>query len=189
MQWLRGWVSEHVVRDEFTNLRNHNSSTTTVCTSCTEHAMPCQHSKSSKFYDKILQLRHKHVLKPFILVALLYFTMEVSVTMLWRPYVIQVIKAYGIPLDANLMATILSGCSIAGNCCFLLGVGVFGKRRLYLISGVLTVLCCTALSTYLASIRLNFFRKLFCHHKNLTFQFNSRHLWLRSTPTKLDIVQ
>lgn len=145
MQWLRGWVTEDVVRDEFTNLKNHNT-ISTVCPSCTEHSTPCQHSKTTKFYDKVMELRHKHVLKPFILVAALYFMLEFSVIMLWRPYVIQVIKAYGIPFDANFMATILNGCSVAGNCCFLIGVGVFGKRPLYLVSGALTVLCCIGLS-------------------------------------------
>lgn len=132
------------VRDEFTKLKDHNT-ISTVCSSCTE---PCQHTKTTKFYDKFLELRHKQVVKPLILVSALYCTMELSVTLLWRPYVIQLIKAFGIPFDANFIATILSGCVVAGNCIFLLSVGLFGKRQLYLISGTLMVLCCFGLSIY-----------------------------------------
>lgn len=142
---LRGWVSADTVHDEFTKLKNHNT-ISTGCLSCTDHSIECQHSWRTKFCDKIKELKQNRILKPFILVLAMNFFLEFSIVSVWRSYLFQVVKAYGIPLDANFALTILSAICVAGTCCFLFNVTVCGKRRLYLFSGTMVVLFCIAMS-------------------------------------------
>lgn len=129
LQWLRGWVSADMVREELTRLESHSSLSNNVT-----------------FRDKLRELRRQRTLKPFILAITLNFLLEFSVAMVWRAYIIQVLKAYGMPWDANFITTILSSVSIAGSCCVMLTVKTFGKRRLYLSSTVVVVLCAIGLS-------------------------------------------
>lgn len=145
MQWLRGWVSADAVRVEFTRLQDHKIASN-KCVSCAERPKPCQHIKTSTFGDQMKELKRGRVLKPFILIAALNFLMETSASMVCRSYVIQVIAAYGIPMDAYFMATVLSAINLSGNFCFLFSVKLFGKRPLYLISAGVTAFCCIALS-------------------------------------------
>lgn len=71
--------------------------------------------------------------------------LEFSGAICWRPYIIQVIKAYGIPMNVHTVVMILGLTSIAGGICFLLCVKLMGKRRLYLSSTAIVVLCCFGL--------------------------------------------
>lgn len=129
MQWLRGWVAADAVRDELTRLENHSAS-----------------SNEATFLDKLRELRQRRTIKPFVLAICLNFLLEFSGAMVWRAYIIQVLKAYGMPWDANFITTILSSVSIAGSCCVLLSVKTVGKRRLYLSSTIVVVLCAIGLS-------------------------------------------
>lgn len=149
-----------MVNDEFTDLKNHNT-ISTACTLCMDHSAPCQHSKMSKFCDRINELKQAHILKPFILVTALNFFLEFNIIYVWRSYIVQVVNAFGIPLDANFTVTIFSSISLVSTCCFLFIVRVFGKRRLFLFSGTMSVLCTIALSKSLSS--LNISRTVFIH--------------------------
>lgn len=126
---LRGWVSADTVRDELARLESHSALTT-----------------NTTFLDKFRELRRHRTLKPFILAITLNFLLEFSGAMVWRAYIIQVLKAYGMPWDANFITTILSSVSIAGSCCVMLTVKTFGKRRLYLSSTIVVVFCAIGLS-------------------------------------------
>lgn len=186
MQWLRGWVPPDKVHAEFTRLENHIASVQNACDFCAEQPVRCRHDKA-KFSDKIRELGRKRTLKPFILANSLSIFMEFSAVIVMRPYMIQIIKAYGIPFDAHFTATTLSLISIVGNCCFLISVKVFGKRRLYLASTVVAILCCFGLSK-------TFFLDLFCYVKTKFIEFlrqfvAGRCLWLRILSSKLVVVQ
>lgn len=133
------------MNDEFTRLQNHIASVQNACAICAEQPVRCRHVKVT-FLDKIHELRRKRTLKPFILANSLSIFMEFCAVIVMRPYIIQIVMAYGIPLDAHFTATILSFIGIIGNCCFLVCVKVFGKRQLYLSSTVLATLCCFGLS-------------------------------------------
>lgn len=189
MQWLRGWVPPAGVHDEFTRLENHIASVQNACEFCADQPVRCRHVKA-KFADKIRELGRNRTLKPFILANSMSIFMEFCAVIVMRPYIIQIVKAYGIPLNPNFTATALSLISIVGNCCFLISVKVFGKRHLYLASTAVAILCCFGLSKKL-SLRpflhwkpnlLNFRIKLF----NL---FIGRCLRLCILPTELDVIQ
>lgn len=125
-------------------------------------------------------------MKPFILVMALNVLLEFSGAICWRPYIIQVIKAYGVPLDVHTAAMILSSTSIAGGLCFLLCVKLFGKRRLYLTSTAIVVLCCISLGENCLQNSSVDRQKI----KNFIHFFaGSRHLWHRFLSTQLDFIQ
>lgn len=117
----------------------------TACTSCAQQSIKCHHPKPNVF-DKIKELRHKRNMKPFILVVLLNFFLEFGGAIVWRPYLYQVIRAFGIPIEANNAALILSLTSIAGSCFFLLNIKTFGKRILYMSSTAFVILSSIGLS-------------------------------------------
>lgn len=121
-------MSADAVRDELNRLETHGISANVT------------------FLEKFKELRQQRTLKPFILAISLNFLLEFSGAMVWRAYIIQIVKAYGMPWDANFTTTILSSVSIAGSCCVLLSVKTVGKRRLYLSSTVVVVLCAIGLS-------------------------------------------
>lgn len=161
LQWLRGCVSAEYVNEEFTKLRNH-SVVANTCGPCTKQLIECPHPRPT-FFEKLKELKRKRTLKPFILTLFLNFFLEFSLCVIWRSYIIQVLKAFGMPFDnIGYLATILSFVNIAGSCCFLFSVKMVGKRRLYLISTIAVVLCSIGLSKQL--------NKLI--HKNLK-SFNS----------------
>ena len=149
-----------------------------ACPSCAKQRIPCQHPALT-FCDKIKELKHKRNLKPFILVMSLNVLLEFSGAICWRPYIIQVIKAYGIPMNVNTVAMILGSTSIVGGLCFLLCVKMFGKRRLYLTSTAIVVVCCIALG------KINPHTEFFL---NLNCVFLGRHLWHRFLSGQLDII-
>lgn len=144
LQWLRGWVEPELVQEEFVKLQNHNI-LSTACVSCAQQAIKCHHPQASA-YDKIKELQQKRNMKPFVLVILLNFLLEFAGAIVWRPYLIQVIRAFGIPMDVNNAAMILSLTSIAGSCFFLLSIKIFGKRILYISSTAAVVVSAIGLS-------------------------------------------
>lgn len=146
LQWLRGWVEPATVHDEFTKLQDHIQ-LVNACSACAKQRITCPHPTPS-FFDKIKELKQKRNMKPFVLVMALNVLLEFSGAICWRPYIIQVIKAHGIPVNVHTVAMILSSTSIAGGVCFLLCVKMFGKRRLYLSSTAIVVVCCIGLGIY-----------------------------------------
>lgn len=147
MQWLRGWVRDpELVQDEFVKLQNH-SMLAMACVSCAQQSIKCHHPKAGVI-DKLRELGQKRNIKPFILVILLNFLLEFAGAIVWRPYLIQVIRAFGVPMEVNHAAMILSLTSIVGSCFFLLNIKTFGKRILYISSTALVVLCSIGLSIY-----------------------------------------
>ena len=153
MRWLRGWVSADVVRDEFEQLQNPN----TLLSACITHT---DDVKKTTFHDNVKDLKRKRVLKPIIIIVTLIFLSVSSATAVTRPYLIQLLKAYGIPTDATLTASVICSIALSGTCCFLLSVKKIGKRRLYLISGTILVLCCFGLSKIIEKYQKKLFVKI-----------------------------
>lgn len=182
MKWLRGWVSADEVHDEFVSLNKHNS-VQNACKLCGVPLTQCHHIEKTTFWGNVKEMKQKRVLKPLILAMVTGFVLVASGLAVWSPYIIQVVKAYGVPLDANLTASILSGTNLAGNLAFLFSVKAIGKRRLFLISTAVIGLCSIGLSK---DGHLKRFRK--SHISNYSSHFATRRLWLCVLSTELDIV-
>lgn len=69
-----------------------------------------------------------------------------------RPYIVQIIQAHGIALDANLTTVYLSLSGIVGNIIVLLTVRRIGKRLLYLCGLFGMVLSCFGLGEFVILI-------------------------------------
>lgn len=176
---LRGWVPSETVRDDFQRLQDH-SANSNACDSRATQSIRCYHPEAT-FCDKIKELKRKRTLKPLILVIGLDILLEFCAVNVWTPFVIQVIKAFGMPFNANIIAVIWSPVGMIASVCFMLTVKTIGKRRLFLTSTGVMVLCCLGLSTPLILI--------FIRISIILFKLSGRCLWLCSLPTKLDVCQ
>lgn len=164
LQWLRGWTTPQAIEKEFSELQNY-SHTSNSCLACSKQSIKCDHPKPT-FWDKIKELKRKRTMKPMILVFCLYFVLEFCIVTVWQPYIIQVLKAFGTPINANL-ATVVSAC-LGISACFVLisTVKKFGRRRLYLTSSLIVTICTFGLSEFCMMMepiwgRTNHFQKYF----------------------------
>lgn len=146
LQWLRGWVLQESIRDELIELQ-HYAEVSNACAPCANQSIKCNHPKP-RFCTKIKEFKRKRSLKPFILIVCLQFFVEFSGIMVWTPYIIQVLRAHGIPLQANVTTVILSGVGFTAHICLLLSVKTLGKRIICLCSNIIVVLSCLGLSKF-----------------------------------------
>lgn len=145
LQWLRGWVSPDRVYDEYQSLQKYTSSTK-ACNNCTKQLIECNHSETVA--DKLRQFSRKRIFKPFILITTLEFFTQFCGVMSWRPYIIQIINAYKIRLNANLTTLIMSTFGFAVRIMLLSIIKFVGKRKIYLTSSIATMFCCFGLSWF-----------------------------------------
>lgn len=150
LQWLRGWVSTKAVANEFKDLERY-SQMSSSCVSCEKLAVKCGHPPPT-FWEKMKDLTRKRTLKPFILITFQCFIMQFCGIFAMRPYIVQILNAYGVPMDANVTTVILGLLGIIANIGLLLMVKRFGKRNIYLYSMFGTFISCFGLSEYWRSI-------------------------------------
>lgn len=144
LRWLRGWTSPQTIHTEFTELQNY-SRASNACVACAKQSIACEHPQPT-FCDKIGELKRKRTLKPMVLVFCLHFFLEFCIVTVWQPYIIQLLKAFGTPINANLATVISAGLGISA-CFFLIAtVKKVGRRRLYLTSSLIVTLCTFGLS-------------------------------------------
>lgn len=143
LQWLRGWVPPKNIHEEFTELQQY-AALSNACASCTKQSIKCTHPRAT-FYTRIKEFKRKRSLKPFVLIVCLQFFVEFSGIMVWTPYIIQVIKAHGIPIQANFTTVIMSAVGFIAHVCLLLSVKTLGKRKICLFSNMIVVVSCLGL--------------------------------------------
>lgn len=146
LQWLRGWVSPQAVYDELHTLQLH-SEYSNSCRQCLEQSVKCYHPPPT-FRDKIANLKRRRTLKPLLLVVLLHMFMEFCGMFAWRPYIIQILQANGVPVDANTTTIYLSVGGIAANISHLILVKFTGKRKIYIGTSFAVALICFTLSMF-----------------------------------------
>lgn len=118
------------------------------CKACQKQAIKCSHP-SPNYWKNIKATLQKRTLKPFILCIALEIFLQFSALLATRPYIIQIFKAYGIPLDANLAAVYMTIASNISCLCLIIVIKLLGKRKLYLGSSIFCMLTCIGLSKYL----------------------------------------
>lgn len=146
MQWLRGWTTTSTIHEEFTELQTF-SRVSNACTACSKRSMKCVHPTPS-FWEKIKEIRRKRNAKPFALCFGLYFLYQFSLVTVWQPYVIQVLKALGTPLDANLVTLINASFGTIGSILLMLFIRKIGRRKIYLTCIMIVSLCSFGLGIY-----------------------------------------
>lgn len=150
LQVLRGWVSTESISTEFNQLKEI-SKISASCENCVKSNAKCSHPPPTLF-DKLKDMTKKRALKPFALVSILFLLMQFTAMFAMRPYIVQILSAHGISLDANLITTIIGVIGILANICIVLFIRSMGKRRIYLYAIVGNFLTCFGLSKFFNSI-------------------------------------
>lgn len=144
LQWLRGWVSPKAVEQEFAELQRYKE-TSTACVECEKAGVKCPHPAPT-LLDKIRDIFRQRTLKPFMIITVQFFIMQFCGIFAMRPFIVQILVAYGVPISANSITVVLGVLGVVANVVLLGIVRPVGKRNIYLYSMVATFLSCFALS-------------------------------------------
>lgn len=156
LQWLRGCVKPETVHEEYKNLQNY-SITSNACSQCSKKIIDCNHKENWK--DKIKQISRRRIMKPLILIIMLQFFHQFCAISSWRPYMIQILNAFDIRWNANFTTVIMSSMGFFGRVFLLPILKTLGKRKIYLLSSILSFCCCFGLSKL----------KCYSHFKKINF--------------------
>lgn len=146
LQWLRGWVPEHMIEAEFNQLYDE-----LITQKAIEEAAdrgPTSPTLCSRLKRRLRMWRKRTFLAPFLLVSFTFFTGHFSGKTPLQTYAVQIFHTLKAPMN-KYHATILLG--VAEMLSTILGVILIhftGKRPLVLVSTVGTGLCFLGTATY-----------------------------------------
>lgn len=106
LQWLRGWTTKEGVAKEFAQLQRY-SERSKSCNLCVKQDQVCLHQEKMTTKGKFAELTRKRTLKPFFIVIFLFFLAQFTGFSAMRPYMVQVLKAYRTPIEADQATVIL----------------------------------------------------------------------------------
>lgn len=146
LQWLRGWVSQKAVQKEFDEIVRY-SYFSNKCASCQKSESKCDHPPAT-LKDKMKELIRKRTLKPFAIVMIFFVFSQFSGLHAMRPYMVQIFKAFRIPVDPGWATVNMGLIGLIANIVCMIFIRMVGKRRLALFSMVGTLICCMFLGFY-----------------------------------------
>ncbi|XP_037821378.1 facilitated trehalose transporter Tret1 isoform X2 [Lucilia sericata] len=146
LQWLRGWVSEQHIEEEFNRLYDELITQPALEEQAEEVRMQATGGKT--FFRRFRMFRKRSFLVPFLLVAFTFFVGHFSGKTSLQTYAVQIFHTLKAPIN-KYHATILLGVAemIATILCVFL-IHFSGKRPLVLISTVGVALCWFGTATY-----------------------------------------
>lgn len=115
--WLRGWVPAEAVAQEFQHLQHHGERSK-ACDSCIQQDVKCSHLPPT-FCEKLSNLKEKSILRPFLIIVLLFVFAQFNGYTAMRPYILQLLKSYDCPIPYDQAATFLSVCDFFAVICLL----------------------------------------------------------------------
>lgn len=71
LRWLRGWVPQNVVQNEFDSIKRYKE-TSSSCEECKTSATKCTHSAGQTTGEAIKELFRQKTLKPFTVLMSIY---------------------------------------------------------------------------------------------------------------------
>ena len=117
------------------------------CNACVKSGVKCTHPPPTSG-DKLREILKKPTMKAFLLVNSLFVISQFTGAIAMRPYSIQILKAYNVPIDAN-WATMLSGLvGLSSNIILVFIIRFVGKRSVTLVSTFGSILSCAALAVF-----------------------------------------
>lgn len=136
LQWLRGWVSPGAVAEEYAEL-THYIEHADACDDCRikaivvgPNAEKCTHP--STYAQKIRDLFRPKTLRPFGLLMLMFFVVQISGNSAIRPFLVQIFQTFRLPIDANWASVIMALTDILSGMFCIVAIPLLGKRRLFL---------------------------------------------------------
>lgn len=142
LQWLRGWVSTRAVQPEFDEISRYIEKANR-CKKCTELDCSCEHSK--RYIDKAKDLLRMKTIRPLILVSFVFFVVHSNANSAVRPFLVQVLQTFGVPMDPNWAVVVIGLMDFLSNFICIFAVKISGKRNLFLYSVGISCICCTSL--------------------------------------------
>ncbi|XP_055301620.1 facilitated trehalose transporter Tret1-like [Sitodiplosis mosellana] len=146
LQVLRGWVSSKSISSELDQLKLINEMSS-ACVDCVQSGRKCDHPPPTLF-EKFVDISQKRAMKPFLLVTILFVMMQFSGMFAMRSYIVPILGAHGIALDANFTTVILGFIGVLANVVNVFIIRILGKRRIYLWTMVGNFVSCFGLSIY-----------------------------------------
>lgn len=138
LQWLRGWVDSKAVQNEFDELQRCRINAQ-MCYQCEKQNEICQHPPPA-ICDKIRDLFRRRTLRPFILIACLFFFASFCGISPYRSYMVQILHYYKSPIEPNEVVVWLGYIGLASNILLVATIRAFGKRSIFLWSMAFIVL-------------------------------------------------
>ncbi|KAL7728352.1 hypothetical protein ACLKA6_007446 [Drosophila palustris] len=148
LQWLRGWVPEHMIEAEFNQLYDELITQKAIEEASDGGAAATAPSLCSRLKRRLRMWRKRTFLAPFLLVSFTFFTGHFSGKTPLQTYAVQIFHTLKAPMN-KYHATILLG--VAEMISTILGVILIhftGKRPLVLVSTIGTGLCFLGTATY-----------------------------------------
>lgn len=155
--WLRGWVPPQAISIEFKTMQQYNA-ISNGCIHCQKHAKICAHA-APNFQGKLKDILRKRTIKPFILITVLYILMEFCGMFAMRPYIVQILNSYSVPIRTNVTTLYLGLIGLIANIMLVFTMKLLGKRKIYLISMAGNVFCCIVLGVWIVYLFININRK------------------------------
>lgn len=146
MQWLRGWMSNKTISQEFDELRRHSKNSNS-CVTCNKQDLECTHLLPT-LTEKFVELMRKRTLKPLFILVSLFFYAQFTGILSMKPYMVQIFKAYDVPIPPDQAAVILSVLEIFSNLTLMLFIPFIGKRRFFLLGMATTLLCVVTITWF-----------------------------------------
>lgn len=144
--WLRGWVQQGAIAQEFKDLQRY-SDRSTSCISCVKQNLNCGHPLPT-LLEKLKELKRKQTLKPLFIVVALFIFAEFTGATGMSSYNVQIFKAYGSPIAPDRSVAILSFVNNLANITFLCLIRFTGARIIYLVMLTIVFLSNAIISGY-----------------------------------------
>ncbi|EDV93542.1 facilitated trehalose transporter Tret1 isoform X2 [Drosophila grimshawi] len=150
LQWLRGWVPEHMIEEEFNKLYDELITQKAIEEAAEDVGIDAAAATGLRYKlsKRFRMWRKRTFLAPFLLVSFTFFTGHFSGKTPLQTYAVQIFHTLKAPMN-KYHATILLG--VAEMLSTILGVTLIhftGKRPLVLVSTVGTGLCFLGTATY-----------------------------------------
>ncbi|XP_055387594.1 facilitated trehalose transporter Tret1-like isoform X2 [Condylostylus longicornis] len=167
LQWLRGWVSPKAVEKEYQEMQRY-SENSNKCQSCQKSNIKCEHPLPTIF-DKCKELKRKRTVKAFIVVMGLFTIGQFSGVLAMRPFMVQIFKAYNVPMDPRIATVYIGVIALFANIACMSTIRLLGKRRICLIGLIGSLICCLALASYAQNVFPKNYNS-FDTHENIPFE-------------------
>uniref|UniRef100_A0A6M2DHG4 Putative permease of the major facilitator superfamily protein n=1 Tax=Xenopsylla cheopis TaxID=163159 RepID=A0A6M2DHG4_XENCH len=136
--WLRGWVTPDKVEKEFSEIEQY-AKTISQCTECRKKRLQdaCPHGGVKGWAETRRTMKaalRRTTLRPALLVLGFFVFHQFNGLHMFRPYMVQVVRALGIPLDAHWATVVVSVVGLVGNIACMIMIKLLGKRKLAMIS-------------------------------------------------------
>lgn len=148
LQWLRGWTTPEQVKSEFREMQLQYE-VSKACENCVGNGKTssCTHNDKSglKKLGEIFAWRNFAVFK---IVIMLFLINHLSGAFPMRPFIIQILRAYGVSIDEYLATVVIGAASVVGKILSVVAIKMFGKRVVGMTALTATFLSLLGLALY-----------------------------------------